>query len=110
MGSIGAPHLPACSAWHVAPAFVIVPTDPLDMGNAVWVLAVLSVTNSMPWDYIILIAVLIAVWWFASSSRCPKCKKRRALKKTQWGRNEIEWKCKYCSYREFRSVSDGGGG
>ena len=83
------------------------------MGKSAWLLAVLPVANSMFWDYIILI-VLIAVWWFAFSSiptECPKCKKIRALKKTQWGHNEFEWKCKYCNYREFRHVGgDGGGG
>ncbi len=74
------------------------------MGNAVWVLAVLSVANSMPWYYIIFFAVLTAVWWFVYSKRCPKCRKGRALEKTEV---RDQWKCKYCGHSEFRGYDIG---
>ena len=58
----------------------------------------------IPWRYIIFFAVLTAVWWFVYSKRCPKCKKGRALEKTEV---RDQWKCKYCGHSEFRGYDIG---
>ncbi len=70
---------------------------------------------------IIGLAVLALFFWFGSTLRltvrCPKCNQEKALIKTGatkgGGRvkRRVEWKCKYCDYREWQDkYSDFGWG
>ena len=61
---------------------------------------------------IIMLALIGFILWFAvtlpDTVRCPKCDQKKALKKTGamkgGGRvkRRVEWKCKYCDYREWK--------
>ncbi len=61
---------------------------------------------------LILFAVVALFFWWASTLpdtvRCPKCDRKKALIKTGatkgGGRvkRRVEWKCKYCGYREWK--------
>ena len=61
---------------------------------------------------IIIIAVAALIMWLfltvPDTVRCPKCDQKKALIKTGatkgGGRvkRSVEWKCKYCGYREWK--------
>ena len=68
------------------------------------VVVVLVLALGISWDYLIFFAALVVVWWLIYSKRCPKCKKGRALEKTEV---RDQWKCKYCGHNEFRGYDIG---
>ena len=55
-------------------------------------------------DTSFIFAALVVVWWLIYSKRCPKCKKGRALEKTEV---RDQWKCKYCGHSEVRGYDIG---
>ncbi len=60
---------------------------------------------------IIMLALAAFILWFVATLpdtvRCPKCDQKKALMKTgakwgSWFNRRVEWKCKYCDYREWK--------
>ena len=70
-----------------------------------------QVSDDWLFNIILLAVMALFVWWSSTlpdTVRCPKCDQKKALIKTGatkgGGRikRRVEWKCKYCSYREWK--------